>query len=111
MKQLGNFLTICQHDRFPNLSKCAFRICVTIQKIIFESEKFLQLKESTLIQLLKCDDLKLGEIEIWEYLIKWGIANTDPTINKDLIEWTSMDFMNLEKLCVIVSLIFVSFKC
>ncbi|PKC72957.1 hypothetical protein RhiirA1_451705 [Rhizophagus irregularis] len=62
-----------QHDQFPNL-----------------------IKEDILIQLLKRDDLKLEEIEIWEYLIKWGIENTDYTLDDDLSRWLPLDFMKLE---------------
>ncbi|GES90399.1 BTB/POZ domain-containing protein [Rhizophagus clarus] len=47
--------------------------------------------------LLKCDDLELEEIELWEYLIKWGIENTDSILDDDSTKWTPMDFAELEK--------------
>ena len=64
-----------------------------------------------MIQILKRDDLKLVEIEIWEYLIKWGIENTDPNLDNDLSKWLPLDFMELEKLFETVFLTFVSFIC
>ncbi|PKY44520.1 hypothetical protein RhiirA4_443175 [Rhizophagus irregularis] len=53
------------------------------------------MEEDHLIEILKRDDLKLEEIEIWDYLIKWGIKNTDSINN--LSKWTSNDFTELEK--------------
>ncbi|KAF0471127.1 serine-enriched protein [Gigaspora margarita] len=59
------------------------------------------MEESTLINLLKCDSLwleeKLEAIEIWEYLIKWGIKNTESILNDDLTKWTQTDFIELGK--------------
>ncbi|RHZ58584.1 hypothetical protein Glove_372g62 [Diversispora epigaea] len=41
--------------------------------------------ETTLISILKRDDLKVKEIKIWDYIIKWEIAQnlTLPTIRKN----------------------------
>ncbi|EXX74975.1 hypothetical protein RirG_046100 [Rhizophagus irregularis DAOM 197198w] len=85
-----------QHDQFPNLSKYSLDWVCNHPKILFESKYFLKVKEDILIQLLKRDDLKLEEIEIWEYLIKWGIENTDYTLDDDLSRWLPLDFMKLE---------------
>ncbi|CAB4387702.1 unnamed protein product [Rhizophagus irregularis] len=85
-----------QHDQFPNLSKYSLDWVCSHPKILFESKYFLKVKEDILIQLLKRDDLKLEEIEIWEYLIKWGIENTDYTLDDDLSRWLPLDFMKLE---------------
>src|SRR6266498_2412407 len=93
-----DFITLCQHhDRFTNLYEVAIELACKIPKVIFESKEFLKMEEDHLIQLLKCDDLKLEEIEIWEYLIKWGIENTDSILDNDLTKWMPMDFMELEK--------------
>src|SRR2546421_4733250 len=74
-----DFITISQHDQFPNLVKYALESVCKNPKVVFESECFIQMKEATFIQLLKCNDLRLEEIEIWEYLVEWGIKNTDTT--------------------------------
>ncbi|CAI2163018.1 19587_t:CDS:2 [Funneliformis geosporum] len=92
-----DFLKICKHNGFPDLVKYSLESICKDPQIIFESREFLRMEESTLIQLLKCDDLKLEEVEIWKYLVKWGIANIDPILNKNLKGWSSMDFINLEK--------------
>ncbi|GBB93830.1 hypothetical protein RclHR1_02240002 [Rhizophagus clarus] len=84
-----------QHDKFPNLSKYSFDWICNNPRILFDSKDFLKTKEDILIELLKRDDLKLEEIEIWEYLIKWGIKYTDSTLDNDLSKWVSLDFTKL----------------
>ncbi|RHZ89563.1 hypothetical protein Glove_13g194 [Diversispora epigaea] len=42
--------------------------------LIFESSDFTSLPESTLVSLLKRDDLQKEEVKIWDNIIKWGIA-------------------------------------
>ncbi|CAI2162777.1 13432_t:CDS:2 [Funneliformis geosporum] len=94
-----DFIKICQHKQFPNLGKYALDLACRNPKLIFESKNFLQMEQDILIQLLKCDDLELKEFEIWEHLIRWGIANTNSTtIDDDLTKWTPMDFNNLENI-------------
>nr|CAG8671251.1 13815_t:CDS:2 [Entrophospora candida] len=43
---------------------------------IFRSEGFISLEEELLASLLRRDDIGMEEIEIWNYMIRWGIANT-----------------------------------
>src|SRR5581483_39058 len=66
-------------------------------EIIFESRYFLKMDEAQLIQHLRLDILKLEEIKIWEYLIEWGIKNTNSILDSDLTKWTTTNFMDLEK--------------
>jgi hypothetical protein len=95
-----DFVTLCQFrqvDRFTSLYQAVIDLVCNNPKIIFDSKEFLEMEEDCLIQFLKRDNLKLEEIEIWDYLIKWGIKNTDSISNENLINWTSKDFNELEK--------------
>ncbi|RHZ87610.1 hypothetical protein Glove_33g153 [Diversispora epigaea] len=56
---------------------------------------FTSLQESALVPLLKRDDLQMKEVEIWDYVIKWGIAQ-NPTLPIDLKEWTKENFITLK---------------
>ncbi|UZO05042.1 uncharacterized protein OCT59_025403 [Rhizophagus irregularis] len=49
---------------------------------IFKSLDFTSLSEKSLIQLIKRDDLQMKEIEVWEHVLKWGLAQ-NPTLNPD----------------------------
>ncbi|CAG8740921.1 13697_t:CDS:2 [Gigaspora margarita] len=95
-----DFIAIYKYD-FTDLNQFALNHLCKDPRIIFESKDFLKMEESTLINLLKCDSLwleeKLEAIEIWEYLIKWGIKNTESILNDDLTKWTQTDFIELGK--------------
>ncbi|RGB40517.1 BTB/POZ domain-containing protein [Rhizophagus diaphanus] len=95
-----DFITIFQFredDRFIKLYEVAIGLVCRNAKIIFDSKEFLEMEEEHLIQLLNRDDLKLEEIEIWDYLIKWGIENTDSILDENSNKWTLTDFEELEK--------------
>ncbi|PKK56721.1 hypothetical protein RhiirC2_799416 [Rhizophagus irregularis] len=67
-KDIVKFL---QCDKFVNLYKVSIDLLCNNPKVIFESDDFLKMEETKLVQFLRCDYLKLEEIKIWEYLIKW----------------------------------------
>jgi hypothetical protein len=92
-----DFFTVLEQRQLDKLKERAFKLVCMNPEAIFKSKHLLKLDEGILIQLLKRNDLELNEIEIWDYLIKWGIANTVPTLNKNLRKWTPMDFTNLGK--------------
>ncbi|UZO12965.1 uncharacterized protein OCT59_004472 [Rhizophagus irregularis] len=92
-----DFITLCQHELLTDLYQFAIKLVCRNPKLIVDSKEFINLEEQHLIQILKCDELMLEEIEIWEYLIEWGIENTDSISNDDFTEWTPMDFSELER--------------
>mgnify|MGYP006206577811 CR=1 FL=1 len=58
---------------------------------IFKSLDFTSFPEKSLVQLIKRDDLQMKEIEVWEYLLKWGLAQ-NPTLLPDPNTWSDDDF-------------------
>ena len=79
----GILETVYQHERFTDLwNFCLENICDE-PKILFDSDKFINLKAPLLELLLKRDDLNMDEIEIWKSLLKWCFAQqnmkNDPT--------------------------------
>jgi hypothetical protein len=66
--------TIYQHETFPDLWKFCLETICKDPKILFNSDKFINLEASLLELLLKSDDLNMNEIEIWENLLKWCFA-------------------------------------
>ncbi|RGB22855.1 hypothetical protein C1646_775419 [Rhizophagus diaphanus] len=69
---------------------CLNKIC-SEPGILFNSDKFTQLSAPILEIILKRDDLNLNEIEIWENLIKWGLAQ-EQVLNQDVSKWNKDDF-------------------
>jgi hypothetical protein len=68
---------------------CLDKICFE-PEILFNSDKFNQLSAPLLEIVLKRDDLYLKEIEIWENLIKWGLAH-EQVLNQDVSKWNQDD--------------------
>lgn len=64
---------------------------------LFESDDFLNLDETTLIYILKRDDLDMPEVKIWEYIIKWGISHTNLDLERHSY-WSDNDFSTLERI-------------
>ena len=80
----GILETVYQHETFTDLwNLCLEEICKE-PTILFNSDKFINLKAPLLELLLKRDDLNLDEIVIWESLLKWCFAQQSMRVRKIL---------------------------
>ncbi|RIB01359.1 hypothetical protein C2G38_2256230 [Gigaspora rosea] len=80
-------------DPMDNCDKCDGEDSLDILKAADELELYsLIQKETALGQLLKRDDLEIEEVKIWNYLIEWGIANSNPPLNREISKWTEREF-------------------
>ena len=72
-----------QHETFTDLWNFCLEKIGEEPKILFDSDKFLNLKSPLLDLLLKRDGLNMEEIEIWKSLLKWCFnqqnMENDPT--------------------------------
>ncbi|RGB22936.1 hypothetical protein C1646_729588, partial [Rhizophagus diaphanus] len=59
------------------------------------SFNFTSLSEKSLISLIKRDDLQMKEIEVWEHVLKWGLAQ-NPTLILDPETWSDDDFETMK---------------
>ncbi|CAI2188072.1 9128_t:CDS:2, partial [Funneliformis geosporum] len=59
-------------------------------ELLFESKDFVTISKPLLITIIKKDDLELEEIDIWNYVIKWGMKQT-PEIKSEISELTQQD--------------------
>src|SRR2546423_9790792 len=73
---------------------CADFITKSPEKL-FNSTYYTSLPEKSLIQIIKRDDLQMKEIEIWEHVLKWGLAQ-NPTLILDPDTWSDDDFKIME---------------
>ncbi|CAG8446935.1 14355_t:CDS:2, partial [Dentiscutata heterogama] len=64
---------------------------------LFESNKFLSMDSSLLEPFLKLDNLQIEEVEIWDYIIRWGVAQNPSLDIAKIPSWTPDNFDALGK--------------
>ncbi|RIB14388.1 hypothetical protein C2G38_2248270 [Gigaspora rosea] len=80
------YQTSFKNDNLKDLQQFCANIIAKHPNIIFDSDEFLTLSENILIFILKLDNLQMDEGKIWDYVIKWGIAQ-NPSLPLDLDKW------------------------
>ncbi|RIB21919.1 TLD-domain-containing protein [Gigaspora rosea] len=85
-----------QNNQFQNLQKWCNDFLVKYPNKIFDSEDFTSLQENALVSLIKRDDLQMEEIKIWNYIIKWGIAQNPGLPLNGPEQWTNENFLVLK---------------
>ncbi|RHZ69960.1 hypothetical protein Glove_276g19 [Diversispora epigaea] len=63
--------SIFSRNSFKKLENFCNDIVVKYPNLIFGADDLISLKESALVSLIKRDDLRMKEIRIWDYTIKW----------------------------------------
>src|ERR1044071_6785854 len=58
---------------------------------MFKSSDFASLSEKCLISLIKQDDLRMKEIDVWEHVLKWGLEQNS-TLLPIPESWSDDDF-------------------
>jgi len=75
---------------------CLEMVCFE-PKFFFKSVKFINLSPPLLEVILKQDDLNLDEVEVWENLIKWGLAQ-EKILDEDVSKWNREKFNIFERI-------------
>jgi hypothetical protein len=83
--------TSYQSKSLSLLQEFCTNLMVESPEKIFKSFDFTSLSEKSLISLIKKDDLQMKEIEVWEHVLKWGLAQ-NPTLVSDPDTWSDDDF-------------------
>ncbi|RHZ81904.1 hypothetical protein Glove_117g86 [Diversispora epigaea] len=89
------YRSIFSKTNFKKIENFCNDIVVKYPNLIFDTDDFASLPESALVSLLKRDDLQMKEIEIWNYVIKWGISQ-NPALPTNLDEWSKENFLTLK---------------
>src|SRR6266542_1534621 len=63
-----------QSNNLLELQQFCTNLMVHSPEKIFKSLDFTSLSEKSLVSLIKRDDLKMKEVEIWEHVLEWGLA-------------------------------------
>ena len=84
-----------QYNNLLEIQKfCADFIAEFPEKIL-KSTYFTSLSEKSLVQIIKKDYLRMKEVEIWEHVLKWGLAQNS-TLILDPDTWSDNDFKTME---------------
>ncbi|GBB88392.1 hypothetical protein RclHR1_14970005 [Rhizophagus clarus] len=87
--------TSFQSNNLSEIQQFCIDFMAKFPEKIFNSLDFNSLPEKFLISLIKRDDLQIKEIEVWEHVLKWGLAQNQ-TLNPNPDTWTDDDFKILE---------------
>ncbi|RGB27276.1 hypothetical protein C1646_719085, partial [Rhizophagus diaphanus] len=87
--------TSFQSNSLLELQQFCMNFMANSPEKIFKSFDFTSLPEKSLVKLIKRDDLQMKEIEVWEHILKWGLAQ-NPTLLPDPDTWSDDDFKKME---------------
>ncbi|GBC27238.2 carbohydrate-binding module family 13 protein [Rhizophagus irregularis DAOM 181602=DAOM 197198] len=82
-------------DSFPELRKYCTNLISKEPDKIFNSPNFSSIPERLLITLIQKDELQMKEIQVWEHVIKWGLAQ-NPELPSDPTSFSKDDFNTLK---------------
>src|SRR5581483_6188237 len=84
-----------QSNSLLEFQKFCTNLITKFPEKIFKSPDFTSLSEKPLLSLIKRDDLQMDEIEVWEYVLKWGLEK-NPTLILDPSTWSDEDFQMMK---------------
>ncbi|EXX56543.1 hypothetical protein RirG_215220 [Rhizophagus irregularis DAOM 197198w] len=87
--------TSFQSNSLSRLQKFCTDLMAKSPKKVFKSFDFTSLPEKSLVQLIRRDDLQMKEVEIWEYVLKWGLEKNH-TLLPDPKTWSDNDFQRMK---------------
>src|SRR5437016_7318826 len=62
---------------------------------LFKSPNFSSIPEKLLVSIIQNDNLQISEIQIWEHVLKWGLAQ-NPELPSDLTNYSKDNFKTLK---------------
>ncbi|CAG8627902.1 701_t:CDS:2 [Acaulospora morrowiae] len=86
-----------QNGACTALRDLCIKACCT-DTALFESPSFLNLNKQLLIMILQQNYIELDEIQIWNYLLKWGVARSSALNLENKNEWKINEFRELRNI-------------
>ncbi|GBB92838.1 hypothetical protein RclHR1_20630004 [Rhizophagus clarus] len=84
-----------ENDSFLDLQKFCTELISKQPEKIFNSTDFTSISEKVLISLIKHDKIQMSEAQVWEHVLKWGIAQ-NPGLSSDPSSYSNDDFNSLK---------------
>ncbi|GBC00383.1 hypothetical protein RclHR1_03840005 [Rhizophagus clarus] len=89
------YQTSFENDSFLGLQKYCTDLMSRDSDKIFESLDIPSIPEKIFISLIQNDKLQMGVIQVWEYVLKWGLAQ-NPNLSSDSSNYSKDDFNTLK---------------
>src|ERR1043166_5428165 len=88
--------TISGNDSFLELQKFCTDLISNKPEKIFNSPDFTSISENSLVSLIQNDSLQAGKIQVWEHVLRWGLAQNSE-LPSDPTNFSKEDFNALRK--------------
>src|SRR2546430_15992157 len=89
------YQTSFRHESFLELQKFCTNLITNEPEKIFNSLDFISIPEKSLISIIQNDNLQMSEVQVWEYVLKWGLAQ-NPELPSDLASFSEKNFKDLK---------------
>ncbi|GBC21509.2 carbohydrate-binding module family 13 protein [Rhizophagus irregularis DAOM 181602=DAOM 197198] len=89
------YRTSFKDDSFLSLQKFCNDLISNEPDKIFKSSNFTSIPEKLLVSVIQEDNLQMSEIQIWEHVLKWGLAQ-NPELPPDVTNFSKDDFITLK---------------
>ncbi|CAB4418826.1 unnamed protein product [Rhizophagus irregularis] len=89
------YQTSFENDSFLELQKFCTNLTSKNPDKIFKSSNFSFIPEKLLVSLIQSDNLQMNEIQVWEHVFKWGLAQ-NPELPSDPTNFSKEDFNALK---------------
>ncbi|CAG8751739.1 27734_t:CDS:2, partial [Racocetra persica] len=86
-------------NKFKKIRDCIVEtVCIDPDPLLFELENFPTLEKDIFLEFIKREDLIIEEIDLWNYLVKWGTAqfislSEEKPVNADVTSWGENEFL------------------
>ncbi|EXX74624.1 uncharacterized protein OCT59_016635 [Rhizophagus irregularis] len=87
--------TSFENDTFLELQNYCVDLMSKEPNKIFNTKKFSSIPEKLLISIIQNDNLQMGEVQVWEHVLKWGVAQ-NPELPSDVTNYSDDDFNTLK---------------
>ena len=89
------YQTSFENDSFLKLQKYCINLISKEPNKIFNSPRFTSVPKKLLVTIIKNDNHQMSEIQVWEHVIKWGLAQ-NPELPSDPTSFSKDDFNTLK---------------
>ncbi|EXX67843.1 BTB/POZ protein [Rhizophagus irregularis DAOM 181602=DAOM 197198] len=89
------YQTSFENDSFLELQRFCIDLSSKEPDKIFNSPNFSSIPENLLVSLIQSDNLQMSEIQVWEYVLKWGLVQS-PELPSDTTNFSKEVFKTLK---------------